>query len=123
MRSVRRSLCAAMLTLQAVVLGLTALVMIGVGGVPVGTALSVALGLAGVCLLAASTLRTPFGLWLGWAVQVGSLALGVLVPIMFFLGAVFAALWTGAYFLGAKIDREKAERVEIEQQWRADHAG
>ena len=123
MRSVRRSLCAAMLTLQAVVLGLTALVMIGVGGVPVPTALSVALGLAAVCLLAAGTLRTPFGLWLGWAVQVGSLALGVLVPMMFFLGAVFAALWTGAYLLGAKIDREKAERVEIEQQRRADPAG
>jgi hypothetical protein len=123
MRSVRRSLCAAMLTLQAVVLGLTALVMIGVGGVPVATALSVALGLAAACLLAAGTLRTSVGLWLGWAVQVASLALGVLVPMMFFLGAVFAALWAGAYFLGAKIDREKAERVQLEQRWRADHAG
>jgi hypothetical protein len=36
---------------------------------------------------------------------------------------VFAALWAGAYFLGAKIDREKAERVQLEQRWRADHAG
>ncbi len=40
---------------------------------------------------------------------------------MFFLGVVFAALWAGAYFLGAKIDREKAEREVLEREWQAEH--
>jgi hypothetical protein len=30
-------------------------------------------------------------------------------------------LWAGAYFLGAKVDREKAERAELEEQWQADN--
>ena len=28
---------------------------------------------------------------------------------MFFLGAIFALLWGAAYFLGRKIERERAE--------------
>jgi hypothetical protein len=42
---------------------------------------------------------------------------------MYFLGVVFAALWGAAYFLGAKIDREKAERAMLEEHWRAEHPG
>jgi hypothetical protein len=44
-------------------------------------------------------------------VQVASVALGLMVTIMFFLGAVFLGLWAAAYFLGARIDRERAERA------------
>ena len=40
---------------------------------------------------------------------------------MFFLGVVFAALWGTAYFLGIKIDREKAERAVLEQEWQDQH--
>ncbi|MGZ6804448.1 MAG: DUF4233 domain-containing protein, partial [Nocardioidaceae bacterium] len=50
-----------------------------------------------------------------------SVALGFVVTTMFFLGVVFGALWFGSYFLGAKIDRERAEREVLEQQWRAEH--
>lgn len=108
-RSIQRAMCAGMLTLQAVVLFLAGLVMTGVTDVGFGTALALGLSLAALCLLAAGMLRRPWGYWLGWAVQAVSVALGFVVPIMFFLGAVFGGLWAGAYFLGARIDREKAE--------------
>lgn len=121
MRSAQRSMCATMLTLQAVVLGLTTPVMISVASVPVGTALAVGLGLTVACVVAAGMLRQSWAYYLGWTIQVASLALGFVVPMMFFLGAVFAALWAGAYFLGAKIDRERAEREVLEQQWAAEH--
>jgi hypothetical protein len=107
-RSIQRSMCAGMLALQAVVLFLAGLVMTGVTDVGFGVAVSIGLGLAVLCLLAAGMLRRPWGYWLGWAVQVVSVGLGVVVPMMFFLGAVFGALWAGAYFLGARIDRERA---------------
>ena len=45
---------------------------------------------------------------LGWALQVAAIALGFVVPVMFFLGAVFALLWGTAYLLGRKIERERA---------------
>ena len=109
MTSVQRSMCAGMLLLQAVVLFLAGLVMTGVTDVGFGAAVSIGLSLAVLCLLAAGMLRRPWGYWLGWAVQVVSIGFGFVVPMMFFLGAVFGALWAGAYFLGARIDRERAE--------------
>ena len=123
MGSPRRSLCATMLALQAVVLGLTTPVMISIAGIRVSTALWVGLGLAAACVLVAGMLRWPFAYWAGWAIQVASLALGVVVPMMFFLGAIFAALWGAAYFLGGKIEREKAERAVLEERWQAEHPG
>jgi hypothetical protein len=123
MRSAKRSLCATMLALQAVVLGLTTPVMISVASVEVGTALWVGLGLAAACVVVAGTLRWPGAYVLGWAIQVASLALGFVVPMMFLLGAVFAALWAAAFFLGAKVDRERAEREVLEQRWAAEHEG
>ncbi len=121
MRSAQRQLSATMLALQAVVLGLTTPVMISVAEVPVAAALGVGLGLAVACVVVAGMLRRSWAYYLGWLIQVASVVLGVVVPIMFVLGAVFLALWAGAYFVGAKIDRERAEREVLEREWAAEH--
>jgi hypothetical protein len=104
----RVSLCAAMLSLQAVVLFLTTPVLVSLTDVPTGGALAVGLGLTVACLLVVGLLRHPFGFWLGWAIQVATVALGVVVPAMYALGVVFAGLWAAAYLLGGKVDRERA---------------
>ena len=121
MRSAQRAMCAAMLTLQAVVMFLAGLVLIGAADVGVGTAVGTGLGFAAACVIAAGMLRRSWGYSLGWAIQVGAIAFGFVVPLMFAVGAVFAALWAGAYFLGAKIDRERAEREVLEREWAAEH--
>ena len=120
-RSIRRSLCAAMLVLQAVVLFLTGVVTIGLTDLGAATSLLGGLGLAVLCLVVAGLLGRPFGYAAGWSVQVVSIALGLVVTAMFFLGAVFAALWATSYFLGERIDRERAERLVLEEEWRAEH--
>ena len=107
-RSPRRGMCAAVLCLEAVTLGLSTPVMISIDDVATGTALAVGLGLTVACLLLAGMLRQEWGYLLGWTVQVAAVGLGFLVPLMFFLGALFALLWGTAYFLGRKIEREKA---------------
>ncbi|HEX6247430.1 MAG TPA: DUF4233 domain-containing protein [Nocardioidaceae bacterium] len=121
MSSAQRSMGATILGLEAVVLGLTTPVMISVASVPVGTALVVGLGLTVACIVVAGMLRRPWAYYLGWAIQVAAVGLGFVVPMMFFLGAIFLALWAGAVFLGAKIDRERAEREVLEQRWAAEH--
>lgn len=118
-RSMQRSLCAGMLTLQAVVLFLAGLVMTGLTDLGFAASVGIGLGLAVLCVLAAGMLGRPGGYALGWAVQVVSVALGFVVTIMFFLGLLFGSLWAAAYFLGAKIDREKAERAVLEEEWRS----
>lgn len=107
-RSPRRGMCAAVLSLEAITLGLTTPVMIAVADVPSRTALGVGLGLAVVCLLLAGMLRKEWAYLLGYGVQVAAVALGFVVSIMFVLGAIFAALWVTADQLGRKIERERA---------------
>jgi hypothetical protein len=107
-RSPRRGMAAAVLTLEAITLGLTTPVMITIADVDTGTALAVGLGLALVCLFLAGALRAEWAYKIGYVVQVAAVALGFVVPVMFGLGLIFAALWAGADLLGRKIEREKA---------------
>lgn len=107
-RSPRRGMCAAVLVLEAITLGLTTPVMVTVAEVPLATALVLGVGLAVACVLAAGMLRSDWGYRLGWAIQVAAVGLGLLVPVMFFLGAVFGGLWATAYLLGRKIEDERA---------------
>jgi len=103
-------LCSAMLGLQAVVFLLTTPVLLTLTGVATGVGLGIGLGLTLACVVVAGLVRRPGGLQLGFAVQVAAIALGVLVPVMVALGIVFLGLYTAAYVVGARIDREKAAR-------------
>ena len=107
-RSPRRGMCAAVLSLEAVTVGLTTPVLITIADVPVGRALLIGVGLAVACLLLAGMLRAPWAYALGWVLQVAAVAIGFLVPLMFVLGGIFALLWGLADFLGRKIERERA---------------
>jgi len=108
-RSPRRGMCAAVLSLEAITLGLTTPVMITIADVSAGTAVAVGVGLAVVCLLLAGMLRAEWAYALGWAVQAAAIGLGFVIPLMFVLGGIFALLWGSAYFLGRRIERERAE--------------
>jgi hypothetical protein len=107
-RSPRRGMCAGVLSLEAITLGLTTPVLITIANVDVGVALVVGLGLAVSCLLVAGMLRSEWAYSLGWLIQVAAVALGFWIGLMFFLGGIFAALWATAYLLGRKIERERA---------------
>jgi hypothetical protein len=105
----QRRLCAAILSLEAIAFGLATPVLISVAGVSTAVALWIGLGLTVACILVAGLLRFPWAYWLGWAIQLGALALGFEIGTMFALGAIFLALWATAWFLGRKIERERAE--------------
>lgn len=109
-------MCAAVLSLEAITVGLTTPVMISVSDVGLGTALGIGLGLMVVCLLLAGMLRGEWAYALGWAVQVAAIGLGLLVPLMFFLGAIFGLLWGTANLLGRRIERERAAAYAAHQR-------
>jgi hypothetical protein len=112
-RSPQRGMCAAILSLEAVALGLTTPVMINLANVPWRTACAIGLGLSIACLVLAGLLRSEIAYVVGWAIQVAALGLGFVVPMMFVLGALFALLWGTAYFLGRKIERERAAAYAV----------
>ena len=105
-----RTMCASVLGLQSVILFLTTPVLITVADVDVTWALVAGLGLGVLAIVAAASLRSPYGYWLGHLVQVGAMAMGFLLPVMFFLGSVFAGLWVLALVLGRRVEEAKAAR-------------
>ncbi|WP_239459957.1 DUF4233 domain-containing protein [Nocardioides daejeonensis] len=107
-KSPRRGMCAAVLALESIALGLSSPVMIFLGDVAVAPALVLGLGLAVGCFVVAGMLRAEWAYHVGSALQVGAVCLGFLVPIMFFIGGLFALLWATAYLLGRKIETERA---------------
>jgi Sec-independent protein secretion pathway component TatC len=102
-------MCAAVLSLEAIVLGLTTPVMVTVEDVSTGVALVIGLGLCVLCVVTAGMLRREWAYGFGWLLQVAALCLGFVISLMFVLGVVFAVLWGAADFLGRKIERERAE--------------
>lgn len=107
-RSPRRGMCAAVLALEGVVVALSTPVMVTLAGVPLVTAMVVGLGVAAACFVLAGMLRSEAAYVAGWLVQGAAVAIGLVTPVMFFLGGVFALLWGTAYFLGRRIERERA---------------
>lgn len=105
-----RVLTSSVLVMEAIMLGLAIPVAVVAGGQPaaVGWLLG-ALALA--CLLLPGAFARPFYVPVGWALQVAVIACGVVEPMLFALGAIFAALWWAALHLG-----RKAEQAQSAQQ-------
>lgn len=111
MRAPRRMMCASVLAFECIVLALSSIVLISVEDTSAGTGLGIGLGLAVAAIVIAGLLRYEWAYYAGFALQVAALALGIVVPAMIVLGAVFGALWTTAYVLGRKIEQEQAARA------------
>lgn len=115
-RSARRQFAATMLVLEACVVLFAALVAYGLRVAEPGAVWLLGGGLALSLLLAAGLLRQPGGYVVGSVLQVAVVAGGVLVPLMFVVGGIFAVLWLASLRLGARIDRERAERERDAEQ-------
>lgn len=114
-RSARHQFAATMLTLEAFVVLFATLVVHGLGIAPPSVVWPVGLSLAAAFLVVAGLLRWPGGYAAGSVLQVLMVAGGVAIEpmrdVMVVLGVVFVALWVASLRLGARIDRERAERA------------
>ncbi|ADU48719.1 DUF4233 domain-containing protein [Intrasporangium calvum] len=72
------------------------------------TYLLVGTGLAILGVLAAGLLRRPFGVTLGWLVQLLTLASALIVPAMLVVGIIFLVLWVTCLVMGSRIDAAQA---------------
>lgn len=76
--------------------------------------LVIGLVLALLCVVAAGTLRRPWGVTLGWIVEIATLLAGFVLPMMFVVGVMFLALWITALVQGRKMDALTAHHQEQE---------
>ena len=63
----------------------------------------------------------PWGLWVGWILQLVLVALGFLEPMMFVVGAALLVTWFFAIRTGARLDRENVQRDRARAEWEREH--
>jgi len=86
------------------------------GGSGAQTRLWVGAGLAVLSLVAAASMRRPFGVTLGWLVQALTWAAAFVLPAMVGVGLVFTGLWVLLLVQGQRADRLMAAREAAEER-------
>ena len=94
-----RVLGSAVLAMEFFVMGFALLLAMEKHG---ALALSLGGALAVAILLTAGVMKKKTGWYLGSVWQLCLIGYGVVVPAMYFLGALFAGLWVSAFFIGRK---------------------
>ncbi len=97
-----------MLIFEAIVVILAIPVAISVYAYEPAVVLPVGLGLTVLCVVVSGLQGRRGGLAAGWVAQGLVLLTGFVVPTMFFLGAVFTALWYAAIWTGRRAETIQA---------------
>lgn len=122
-RSIKVMFASTVLLLEAFVMLFATLVVFGLRSdtIPVGVILGVGIALSVVLIAACAVLTKPYGIPLGWALQVLIIATGFVEPVMFLVGILFALTWFYGVRTGARLDRENAERDRAQEEWERTH--
>jgi len=107
-RSATESLLSITLLLEAILVFFIVMVVFGLRILPPAIAFGGGAALVVVLLLVGRIVRYRWGVWLGWALQAFLIALGILLPVMYFVGAIFAAIWVYCFITGRRLDRRGA---------------
>ncbi|MEU6368980.1 DUF4233 domain-containing protein [Streptomyces sp. NPDC046931] len=109
-----RTLCASTLIGEFFVIGFAGLVAMkdpNLSTTTVWTLSGIAMALS---ILLCGLITRPGGVQMGWALQIALIASGFIVPAMYFMGAIFAALWWASVHYGRKIDEAKARFAALQ---------
>ena len=107
-----RQLCGTVLIMEEVVIGLAILPAIVLEHANRGLAGSIGGALAVCALLIGGVVGRPhmgWALWAGTALQLLVIAAGVVVPAMYVLGVIFAALWVTGIWLARRHEPPKPQ--------------
>jgi amino acid transporter len=108
-RSVTESLLSIVLLLEAIVVFFVVLVFFGLKTLSPAVAFGGGVAAIIVILVTIALLRWPIGMVLGWLIQAALIALGVLNPVMYVVGAGFTAFFVWCFVRGRQIDARRRD--------------
>ncbi|HWH25891.1 MAG TPA: DUF4233 domain-containing protein [Pseudolysinimonas sp.] len=110
-RSLTETLLSIVLVLEAVLIFFVALTAFGLDvlapALPNWSALAFGGGFIVLLMIVSRLQRYRWGVGIGWVIQLALIALGILLPAMYVVGAGFLALWIFCFVRGRAIDRAK----------------
>jgi hypothetical protein len=69
-----------------------------------------------LCLLTAGMMKTIRGWYMGSLIQLAVIGYGVVIPLMYFMGALFAGLWVAAFVIGRKGEAIRASLIAAQEK-------
>ena len=122
-RSTKVMFASTVLLLEAFVMFFATRAVFGLrrGEFPPSLILGVGIALSVLMVVACAFLTKPWGVGLGWILQVVLLLTGIFEPAMFLVGALFALAWWYGIRTGIRLDREAAQREREQAEWEAAH--
>lgn len=103
-----RILGSAVLAMESLLMGFAILLAMDQHG---ALALSIGGLIALLVLLNAGLMKNIRGWYIGSALQIAMIAYGVVVPLMYFMGVLFAFLWGCAFYFGRKGEAIRAALI------------
>ena len=103
-RSLTESLLSIVLGLEAVLVFFIALTVYGLHALPPLEAFVGGAALVILLALASRIVRYPWGVWVGWVLQVALLATGILLPALYIAAALFVAMWIFCFVRARQIE-------------------
>ncbi|MET0303193.1 MAG: DUF4233 domain-containing protein [Microbacteriaceae bacterium] len=107
-RSVSETLLSIVLGLEAAVVFFVALAMFGLNILEPAVAFGGGAVAIVLFIAVAGRLQHQWAVSVGWALQFGLIALGLLLPAMYGVGIGALAFWIYCFIQGRRIDRQKA---------------
>jgi hypothetical protein len=80
------------------------------------TALWIGALIAIFCLLTAGMMKSMRGWYMGSLIQLAVIGYGVVIPLMYFMGALFAGLWVAAFVIGRKGEAIRASLIAAQEK-------
>ncbi|MDN3483066.1 DUF4233 domain-containing protein [Arthrobacter sp. APC 3897] len=122
-RSIRIMFASTVLVLEAFLVLFATLAVFGLQRDVLSPAIILTGGLVLFAALVATCaiLSKPAGPIIGWILQLVIIATGFLEPMMFLIGAIFAATWWYGLKTGMRLDRENRQRDREQAEWEKAH--
>ncbi|TLK50152.1 DUF4233 domain-containing protein [Glutamicibacter sp. V16R2B1] len=118
-RSLKIILASSVLSLEAFVALFFTLATLGLKRSEVAPGLILGGGavMIALCIITCAFLRKPFGIVMGWIIQLMFILCGFVLADMFYIGAAFAACWWYALYKGGQMDVENKRREAEQAEW------
>ena len=111
-RTATESLLSIALVLEAILVFFVMLTAFGLKSLEAVPAFAGGATLMVLLVLTARVVRYRWGVGLGWVLQAVLVATGILLPIMFFIAAIFVGIWVFCFVKGRQLDRAKLTYLE-----------
>ncbi len=115
-RSATESLLSIALAMEAALTFFVAMAAFGLKALSPEIALGGGAVLLVVFAVMSRLMRFKWAIWIAWGLQAVLILVGLAMPLMYLIGAGFAALFAYCYFTGKRLDAGNSNRLPAEEE-------